>query len=221
VTTRIRAIANGFAREAASATPATEPAVLDAESRMRFEGEAIPLLSTLHCVARQLTNNAADADDLVQETMVRAYRGFIANQSQIHTRAWFIRIMQNIWIDDYRRMQRRPIECLTGDMGDWEWNTRYRQALETRDALEAQLIGTSVDMDVRKAFRSLPEELRRALYYAYVEGLPHKDIAELECIPLGTVMSRLHRARRQLRRLLSQDLSSVYVDPDADDADVA
>ena len=97
----------------------------------------------------------------------------------------------------------------------------YRQALETRDVVEAQLIGTSADMDVRKAFRSLPDELRRVLYYAYVEGLPHKDIAELESIPLGTVMSRLHRARRQLRRLLSQDLSSVYVDPDADDADVA
>lgn len=196
-------------------------AIADAESRTRFEGEVIPVLSTLHHVARQLTKNAADADDLVQETMVRAYSGFLARQSQTRSKAWFIRIMQNIWIDDYRRAQRRPTECLSGDVSDWEWNARYRQTWKTRDAVEAQLIGTSAEIEVRNAFRVLPDQLRRALFYAYVEGLPCKEIAELESIPLGTVMSRLHRGRCQLRKLVSQQVSSAYFDPDSDDVDVA
>ncbi|WP_108922488.1 sigma-70 family RNA polymerase sigma factor [Mycobacterium montefiorense] len=221
MTTRIGAISNGFAGEASSATPVTESAAGDAELRMRFEGEVIPLLSTLNHIAKQLTKNAADADDLVQETMLRAYSGFIARQSQIRTKAWFVRIMQNIWIDDYRRVQRRPIECLTGDVADWEWNARYRSASYARDAVESQVIATSADTHVREAFRALPDELRRALYYAYVEGLPHKDIAELESIPQGTVMSRLHRGRGQLRKLLTERLSSVYFAAHADDADVA
>jgi RNA polymerase sigma-70 factor (ECF subfamily) len=210
-----------FAEETSSVKPPGESAILDSELRARFEEEIAPLLSTLNRVARQLTRNAADADDLVQETMVRAYSGFIARQSQTRTKAWFIRIMRNIWIDDHRRLQRRPNEWLTGDVGDWEWNTRYRQATETRDAVEAQLIGSSVDIDVRIAFRSLSDELRRALYYAYVEGLPYKDIAELESIPLGTVMSRLYRARRQLRQLLAQHGSAACVGQSDDDADVA
>jgi RNA polymerase sigma-70 factor, ECF subfamily len=214
-------ITNGFGRENSAVAPVSEAVIPDAESRTQFEGEVIPLLSTLHSVARQLTRNAADADDLVQETMVRAYSGFLTKQSPTRTKAWFIRIMQNIWIDDYRRTQRRPIECLTGDVGDWECNMRYRQALATRDAVEAQLIGTSVEMVVRNAFKSLSDELRRALYYAYVVGLPHKEIAELESIPLGTVMSRLYRGRVQLRKLLTSQLSSVYFDPNADDVDVA
>jgi RNA polymerase sigma-70 factor, ECF subfamily len=212
--------AQGFARETPSATPPKESAILDAELRTRFEREAVPLLPALNRVARQLTRNAADADDLVQETMVRAYSGFIATQSQPHTKAWFIRIMRNVWIDDHRRLQRRPAECLTGDVGDWEWHARHRHAQETRDAVEAQLIGTAAEMDVRDAFRSLSKELRRALYYAYVEGLPYKDIAEREDIPLGTVMSRLYRARRQMRQLLAQRGSCAYYEP-PDDAHVA
>lgn len=153
--------------------------------------------------------------------MLRAYSGFIARQSQTRSKAWFIRIMRNIWIDDHRRLQRRPNEWLTGDVGDWEWNTRYRQAAEARDAVEARLIATSAEISVRNAFRSLSEELRRALYYAYVEGLPYKEIAELESIPLGTVMSRLYRARRQLRQLLAEQMSAARLDTPDDDADVA
>jgi RNA polymerase sigma-70 factor, ECF subfamily len=187
---------------------------------MRFEGHVAPLLPTLYRVAIQMTKNAADADDLVQETMVRAYRRFIAEPAEALSKAWFVRIMQNLWIDNYRRQQRRPTEFLTGDVGDLEFDTRYRQS-SARDAVEAQLIGLPVEADVRNAVRSLPGELRRALYYAYVEGLPYKDIAQLESIPVGTVMSRLYRARRQLRKLLPQYTSAEYVDRRADDTDVA
>lgn len=221
VTTSVGADSNGVAREPSSPVSVPESAIRDAELRIRFEGEVVPLLSTLNRIAKQLTKNSADADDLVQETMVRAYSGFLARQSQTRSKAWFIRIMQNIWIDDYRRAQRRPTECLAGDIEEWEWSPRYRQALEMRDSVEALLIATSAEMHVRCAFQVLPDELRRAMYYAYVEGLPHKDIAELESIPPGTVMSRLHRARGQLRKLLAERLSAGYFDPHADDADVA
>jgi len=106
-------------------------------------------------------------------------------------------------------------------MGEREWSTSYRRALEARNTVEAQLIGTVVETDVRNAFQSLSDELRRALYYAYVEGFPYKDIARLEAIPLGTVMSRLYRARRQLRKSLAEHSPSAYCEPHSGDADVA
>jgi RNA polymerase sigma-70 factor, ECF subfamily len=166
--------------------------------RRRFEDEVAPLRSTLQRVARQWSKNADDAEDLVQDTMVRAYSGFPAVRSRTHMKAWFIRIMRNIWIDDYRRGQRRPTECLTGDVGDWQWDGQCRNALQRRDAVEGLLIETTLQAEVRDASRSVPEDLRRALYYAYVEGRPYKEIARLESIPLGTVMSRRYRTRRNL-----------------------
>jgi RNA polymerase sigma-70 factor (ECF subfamily) len=221
VNTYIRAISNECVRPDISVVPATHSAIASEELRIRFEKEVTPFVPTLYRVAKHFTKNTADAEDLLQETMIRAYSGFVDKQTETPSKAWFIRIMRNIWIDDYRRMQRRPIECLIPDMGEWEWSTSYRRALEARNTVEAQLIGTVVETDVRNAFQSLSDELRRALYYAYVEGFPYKDIARLEAIPLGTVMSRLYRARRQLRKSLAQHSPSAYCEPHSGDADVA
>jgi RNA polymerase sigma-70 factor (ECF subfamily) len=221
VNTYIRPISNEYARPDSSAVPATHSAIVSDDLRIQFENEVTPFLPTLYRVAKHLAKNAADAEDLLQETMIRAYGGVVDKQTETRSKAWFIRIMHNIWIDDYRRMQRRPIECLTGDVGEWEWSTSYRRALEARNTVEAQLIGTVVEMDVRNAFQSLSDELRRALYYAYVEGFSYKDIARLEAIPLGTVMSRLYRARRQLRKELAQHSPPAYCGPHSGDADVA
>ncbi len=175
---------------------------VDADFHREFEETATPILATLFRIAWRLTGNTADAEDLLQDTMVRAYSAFPALQSQTYMKAWFVRIMRNIWIDDYRRSQRRPVEWLTDNIGDvGPFNDACREH-STRDAVEGQVIGTAPDTEVTNAFRSLPADLRRAMYYAYVEGFPYKEIARIECIPVGTVMSRLYRGRRRMRVLL-------------------
>ena len=204
--------ADGSTR-AAPVTARTAPlATKDTELRRQFEHTAAPLLTTLHRIARRMTGNAADAEDLLQDTMVKAYIGFPALQAQTHMKAWFVRIMRNIWIDDYRRSQRPPAECLTGDMAEWEWITDARHTFQRRDGVETLVIGSSLRTEMRHAMQSLSEDLSRALYYVYVEGRPYKEIAQLESIPLGTVMSRLHRARHQSRQLLTERLSPLYTE---------
>jgi RNA polymerase sigma-70 factor (ECF subfamily) len=202
VTTLIDLHPAGRGQTAAVDSTTVDAASTEAELHRQFELAAAPLFDTLQRVARQLTRNAADAEDLLQDTMIKAYNAFPATRTQTHMKAWFIRIMRNVWIDDYRRSQRRPTEWLTGDIADGERRTHDRHALQTRDAVEALLIEPSLHTDVRTALLKLPEELRRALYYAYVEGFPYKEIAEMESIPVGTVMSRLFRARRRMRDLL-------------------
>jgi RNA polymerase sigma-70 factor, ECF subfamily len=193
---------------AAPTTTRTAPLVgADTELRRQFEHITAPLHTTLYRIARRMTGNAADAEDLLQDTMVKAYIGFPALQTQTPVKAWFVRIMRNIWIDDYRRSQRLPAECLTGDMAEWEWITDARHAFQRRDGVETLVIGSSLRSEMKHAMQSLSEDLSRALYYAYVEGRPYKEIAQLECVPLGTVMSRLHRARHQSRQLLTERLS--------------
>lgn len=183
-----------------------------ADIHREFEQIATPLLGTLYRVAWRLTGSTTDAEDLVQDTMVRAYSAFPALQDQTFMKAWFVRIMRNIWIDDYRRSQRRPIEWLTNSLGDSRLYTHMCREYSTRENVERQLFGSTPDTAVTVAFRLLPEDLRRAMYFAYVEGFPYKEIARLERIPVGTVMSRLHRGRRKMRVLLEDfepDLESV------------
>jgi RNA polymerase sigma-70 factor (ECF subfamily) len=174
--------------------------------RRRFEHEAIPLHDGLFGIARQLTSNVVDAEDLVQQTMVKAYSRFSSYRSDTHLKAWLVRIMRNTWIDDHRRNKARPLEHLTGDVGDWEERAYERHAGSGRDTVEDRVIESSVELEVRRAVRQLPLDLRTVIYYAYVEGLPHKQIAEIEAIPVGTVMSRLYRARKQLHGLLVETL---------------
>jgi RNA polymerase sigma-70 factor (ECF subfamily) len=157
-------------------------------------------------IARQLTSNVVDAEDLVQQTMVKAYSRFSSYRSDTHLKAWLVRIMRNTWIDDHRRNKARPLEHLTGDVGDWEERAYERHAGSGRDTVEDRVIESSVELEVRRAVRQLPLDLRTVIYYAYVEGLPHKQIAEIEAIPVGTVMSRLYRARKQLHGLLVETL---------------
>src|SRR5262249_27149901 len=120
-----------------------------------------------------------------------AYRGIRGFEPNTHILAWLVRIMQNRFIDDYRRRQRRPLEQLTGDIGDWQ-----------RHVHECRTVGGDSAERVRAAVRQLPRDLRFAIYYAYMEGREYKEIARLQGIPVGTVMSRLYRARRRLRELL-------------------
>lgn len=163
--------------------------------RSRFERETGPLLRSLYSVARQLTSTDADAEDLLQDTMLKAYSAYRSYETDTHLRAWLIRIMRNTWIDQYRRRQRRPTECLTDNVDDWEYSASVRLSSVEHDTADTWAI--------RQAFSVLPENLRRALYFAYVEGLTYEQVAHLEQIPRGAVTSRLHRAKYRLRASLT------------------
>jgi RNA polymerase sigma-70 factor (ECF subfamily) len=162
----------------------------------RFVRDALPLVDQLYRAARRYTRTAADAEDLVQETMVKAYAGFHLFRDGTNVRAWLFRIMTNTWITSYRTAQRRVDEVLTGDVAEMRPN-----AAGDRSA-ELAVLESMGDDEVRDALQALPEGQRLVVYYADVEGFRYREIASILDVPLGTVMSRLHRGRANLRALL-------------------
>jgi RNA polymerase sigma-70 factor, ECF subfamily len=176
----------------------------EADRQVLFEQEVSPLRGSLYRMAYRLTGDSADAEDLVQDTMIKAYQGMDSYQPDTHVMAWLVRIMQHRFIDSHRSRQRRPPEYLTGDITDWERYTHDYHTPSAGDTVESRFAVCALTIRVRAAVQQLPEELRFAVYYAYVEGRQYKEIALLQRIPVGTVMSRLYRARRQLRDLLTE-----------------
>ena len=162
----------------------------------RFVRDVMPLVDQLYRAARRYTRSTADAEDLVQETMVKAYAGFHTFTVGTNIRAWLFRILTNTWITSYRTAQRRPDEVLAADVTDMWPSASQNQSAELA-VLEAM-----GDEDVRDALQALPEHQRLVVYYADVEGFRYKEIAAILDTPLGTVMSRLHRGRTNLRTLL-------------------
>jgi RNA polymerase sigma-70 factor (ECF subfamily) len=161
-----------------------------------FVRDVLPLVDQLYRGARRYTYTTADAEDLVQETMVKAYAGFHNFRAGTNIRAWLFRIMTNTWITSYRTAQRRVDEVLTADVADMSFKAPGDQSAELA-VLEAM-----GDDQVRDALQALPEGQRLVVYYAEVEGFRYKEIAAILDLPLGTVMSRLHRGRANLRALL-------------------
>jgi RNA polymerase sigma-70 factor (ECF subfamily) len=162
----------------------------------RFVRDVLPLVDQLYRAARRYTRTAADAEDLVQETMVKAYAGFHLFRAGTNVRAWLFRIMTNTWISSYRSAQRRVDEVLTADIAD------TRSSAAAHPSAELAVLEDMGDDEVRDALQALPEGQRLVVYYADVEGFRYKEIAEILDTPLGTVMSRLHRGRANLRALL-------------------
>jgi RNA polymerase sigma-70 factor, ECF subfamily len=175
----------------------------DAELTARFERDAIPLLDQLYGGARRMTRSRADAEDLVQDTMLKAYARFRSFQQGTHLKAWLFRIMHNTWINDYHKTRRRPIEHLCGQITDRQHADGQHRSLGCRSA-EAEALEALPDFEITEALDALPQNLRLAVYYADVCGYRYKEIAEIMDIPIGTVMSRLHNARRRLRVLLTE-----------------
>jgi RNA polymerase sigma-70 factor, ECF subfamily len=171
----------------------------DAELSARFERDAVPLLDVLYGAARRLTVSRSDAEDLVQDTMLRAYSRFRLFREGTNLKAWLMRIMHNTWINNHRKSQCRPVEQLSDEIAEWQqaaWSLGARSAeIETLERLP--------DDDIVGAVEALPETLRMVVYYADVVGYRYREIADITNTPLGTVMSRLHRARRHLRFLLA------------------
>ena len=171
----------------------------DLESR--FEADALPLLPGLYSAAYRLTRNSADAEDLVQETFLRAYRGFHQFEEGTNLKAWLYRILMNTFINEYRRRQRQPQTVSEDEIPDWYL---YSKMAETgvEPSAETSVIEALPDEEVQEALSSLPDQFRMAVLLADVEGFSYKEIAEIMGVPIGTVMSRLHRGRKALEKRL-------------------
>ena len=179
-------------------------APIDAELRDRFDRDVTPLMPTLYHQAFRVTRNHVDAEDLVQDTLVKAFAGFHTFREDTNLGGWLHRILINTFINGYRKKQRRPIQHSTEDMTDQHLAVAAQRSAAGLRSAEDQALEGLPDNDIRTAMRALPEQFRTAVYYADVEGLTFREIANLTNSPFGTVTSRLHRGRRQLRRLLAE-----------------
>ncbi|MFD2394239.1 sigma-70 family RNA polymerase sigma factor [Dietzia aerolata] len=168
----------------------------------QFEELAMPLLDQLYGAALRMTRNPADAEDLVQEAYAKAFAGFHSFKPGTNFRAWMHRILTNAYINHYRKRQRQPAQYPTDEIMDWQLAAAAEHTSTGLRSAEVEAMELLPDDEIRAALAELPEEFRMAVYYADVMDLPYKEIAEIMDTPLGTVMSRLHRGRKQLRELL-------------------
>jgi RNA polymerase sigma-70 factor (ECF subfamily) len=169
-----------------------------------FAEQAMPYMDSLYGAALRLTRNPSDAEDLVQETYLRAYRGFGGFQEGTNLRAWLYRILTNTFINTYRAKKRRPDETELDEVEDLYLYRKLGglEAATVGRSAEDELMDWFTDAEVKEAVEALPEQFRLAVLLADVEGFSYKEIAEILDVPIGTVMSRLHRGRKALQRRL-------------------
>ena len=169
----------------------------------RFEREAMPLLDQMYSAALRTTRNPTDAEDLVQETYAKAFAAFHQYRPGTNLKAWMYRILTNTYINTYRKKQRQPLESDAAEVEDYQLARAASHSSKGLRSAETEALDHLPDSDVTRALASIGEDFRLAVYLADVEGFAYKEIAEIMDTPIGTVMSRLHRGRKQLRELLT------------------
>jgi RNA polymerase sigma-70 factor, ECF subfamily len=195
---------SGSARVSLRARRPVQRRPVQTELSARFERDALPLRDALYRHAVRMSRNHADAEDLVQEAMMKAYAGFHAFRPDTNLRAWLLRILINSYISDYRKKRRQPLQYSTEQLTDERLAETYtRSAPAGLRSAEDQALDSLPDNDIKSAMQALPQQFRHVVYYADVQGLGYQQIAAIMNTPTGTVASQLHRGRRQLRRLLA------------------
>ncbi len=175
-----------------------------ADDRARFEALVTEHLDSLYGSALRLTRKRASAEDLIQDTFLKAWRSFRTFQAGTNARAWLYKILMNAYIDSYRRSSREPETVDHEDVGDFYLYAKAQESDEYRRAGDPEeiLLSKIMDADVKSALEQVPEPFRAAVILADLEEFSYKEIAEILDIPIGTVMSRLYRGRRHLQKLL-------------------
>jgi RNA polymerase sigma-70 factor, ECF subfamily len=176
---------------------------LSGEDKERFQQEALPLLDSLYGAALRMTRNPSDAEDLVQETMLRAYRSFDRFEPGTNLKAWLFRILTNAYINTYRKRQREPQKVSSDDVEEFDLYRELKnhdpQFAETPESL---VLDNLVDSDILEAIEQLPDQFRLAVVLSDIEGFTYAEMADIMDVPMGTVMSRLHRGRKALQKRL-------------------
>jgi len=169
-----------------------------------FAEDTEQFMGSLYSAALRMTRNPSDAEDLVQETYLKAYRAYDSFKAGTNLKAWLYRILTNTFINAYRARRRHPEETELEDVEDFYLFHRLGglEAAEAGRSAEDEVLESMTDEEVKRAIESLPEAFRMAVLLADVEGFSYKEIAEIMDVPIGTVMSRLHRGRRALQKAL-------------------
>lgn len=173
------------------------------DTRERFVADALQYTDQLYAAAMRMTRNPADAADLVQETFTKAYAAFDSYTEGTNLKAWLYRIQTNTYINQYRKAKRQPYQNPLEELEDWQIGDSDSITSTHSRSAEAEAIDRMPSGVVKDALQELSVERRMVVYMVDVEGFSYQETADIMHTPVGTVMSRLHRGRKQLRELLA------------------
>ena len=179
---------------------ATDPAHLSGS----FERDVAPLRMDLYRYALHCTGNPTDAEDLVQDTMLNAFRAYDRLRTDTHLKAWLLKIMRNAWITNYRTAARRPPETLLDDVSQIHAHSAATTVASGNGSAENEVLRSMIESDLAAAFGRLSEEMRITLFYVTVGGMRCQDVAQIMGVPTNTILTRMHRGKYALRRSLSE-----------------
>jgi RNA polymerase sigma-70 factor (ECF subfamily) len=173
-----------------------------ADRNVRFERDAMVFADQLYAAALRYTKNPEDARDLLQDTYLKAFTSFHQFEEGTNLRAWLYRVLTTTFINSYRKGQRQP-QIAQSELEDWQVGKAQSHTSDLGKSAEVEALENLPDSDIKRALQEIPEDFRMVVYLADVEGFSYKEIAEIVGAPAGTVMSRLHRGRKQLREKLA------------------